>query len=114
MRYLLIVRAEELAPEDEPETPPGCDGWSENLEARGRLVAGGILRPGRNGTTVRVREGRMLRTDGPFTEAKEMVAGFNVIEAGSIEEAADIAARHPVSRIGAIEIRPIWESSGPA
>jgi hypothetical protein len=110
VKYLLIVRAEESALQDEPEVPAGCDGWSEELEERGKLLAGGILRPSRAGTTVRVREGRMLRTDGPYAEAKEVVAGFNLIEADSMDEAAEIAARHPVTRTGAIEIRPIWET----
>ena len=90
--------------------PPGCEGWSEDLERHGKLLAGGILRPSRLTATVHVREGRVLRTDGPFTEAKEMIAGFNLIECDSMDEAVEIAARHPVSRTGAIEIRPIWET----
>ncbi|MFZ0218336.1 MAG: YciI family protein [Candidatus Dormiibacterota bacterium] len=110
MKYLLIVRSEEPAPEAEPVSPAGCEGWSEDLEQRGKLLAGGILRPSRHGVTVQVREGRALRTDGPFTETKEMIAGFNLLECESMEEAAEIASRHPVARTGAIEIRAIWET----
>jgi hypothetical protein len=107
---MLLVRAEEPAPEAEPAMPPGCGGWSDELDARGMLVANAILRPSRTAATVRVRNGQTSRTDGPFAETKEMIAGFTLIECDSIDEAAEIAARHPVAQIGAIEIRPVWET----
>jgi len=57
---------------------------------------------------VRVRGGKKMVTDGPFTETKEAVGGFDLIECGSLEEAVEIAAAHPIAEFGTIEVRPIW------
>jgi hypothetical protein len=57
---------------------------------------------------VRVRAGKKMVTDGPFAETKEAVGGFDLIEADSLDEAVEIAARHPVAQIGTIEVRPLW------
>ena len=57
---------------------------------------------------VRVRDGKTLVTDGPFTETKEAVGGFDLLECGSLEEAVEIAATHPLAQMGAIEVRPLW------
>jgi hypothetical protein len=59
---------------------------------------------------VRVRDGKRLVTDGPFTETKESVGGFDLLECASLEEALDIAASHPLAAFGAIEVRPLWGS----
>jgi hypothetical protein len=57
-----------------------------------------------------VREGKAIVTDGPFTETKEAVGGFDVVECDSLDEAVEIAAAHPVARFGTIEVRPLWSS----
>jgi hypothetical protein len=57
---------------------------------------------------VRVRDGKTLVTDGPFTETKEAVGGFDIIEAGSLEQAVEIASGHPIAAFGTIEVRPFW------
>jgi hypothetical protein len=64
----------------------------------------------RRARSVRVRDGKRLVTDGPFSETKEAVGGFDLIEADSLEQAVEIAADHPVARIGTIEVRPLWGS----
>ena len=71
-------------------------------------ITGDQLAPPRRARSVRVREGRAIVTDGPFIESKEAVGGFDIIECGSLEEAVEIAARHPVARTGTIEVRPLW------
>jgi hypothetical protein len=58
--------------------------------------------------TVRKRNGKVLKTDGPFAETKEWIAGFDVIECASLDEAIEVAAKHPMARFGKIEIRPFW------
>ena len=69
-----------------------------------------VLAPPRRARTVRRRNGRMTVTDGPFAETKEAVGGFDLIEADSLEEAVEIASRHPVAESGTIEVRPLWGS----
>jgi hypothetical protein len=70
-------------------------------------LAGGPLRPASTATTVRVRDGQVLVSDGPFAETKEQIAGYDLLECDSLDEAVAIAARHPVSVIGSVEVRPV-------
>jgi len=67
------------------------------------------LRPGSDATTVRVREEEVLLSDGPFAETKEQIAGYGIIECENLDEAIEVASRHPVARFGSIEVRPLWE-----
>ena len=71
-------------------------------------MLGDQLAPPRRGRSVRVRDGKTMVTDGPFAETKEAIGGFDIIEAGSLEEAVEIAAGHLVAQIGTIEVRPFW------
>ena len=70
------------------------------------------LRPEATATTVRVRDGKTLTTDGPFAETREQLGGYYLIEAKNLDEATAIAARIPSARIGSIEVRPIWPLDG--
>ena len=118
MKYLLLVcwDAEQMNAMTEPEpgaAPPAEEEgfpWLDDLQARGRWVIGDQLTPPRRARSVRVRDGRRLVTDGPFSETKEAVGGFDLIEADSLEEAVEIAAGHPVAQVGTIEVRPLWGS----
>jgi hypothetical protein len=92
-------------PEDE-----ALRAWDAEMTSRGILVAGGVLRPGNQTTTVRVREGELLVTDGPFAETKEQIAGYVVLECASIDEAIEVSSRHPTAKIGTFELRPFQES----
>ncbi len=67
------------------------------------------LRPSRDATTVRVRNAEVLLADGPFAETKEQIAGFDIIECADLDQALDVAAKHPVARFGLIEVRPFWQ-----
>jgi hypothetical protein len=115
MKYLLLVCWDAKQMNAQAEPAPGSATaeeesfpWLDDLRARGRWIIGDQLAPPRRGRTVRVRDGRRLVTDGPFTETKEAVGGFDLIEADSLEEALEIAAAHPVAALGAIEVRRMW------
>jgi hypothetical protein len=116
MRYLLLVcwDAERMNAQSEPDpatTPEEGEEpfpWVDDLQARGIWVTGDQLAPPRRARTVRVRGGKTMVTDGPFVETKEAVGGFDLLECGSLEEAVEIAATHPLAQAGTIEVRPLW------
>jgi hypothetical protein len=91
-------------PEDEAEMAR----WVTTHAASGKRVFGERLRPVEDATTVRRRGGDLLVTDGPFAETREWIAGFDVLECDSLEEAVAIAAQHPGARFGQIEVRAAW------
>jgi hypothetical protein len=108
-RYLLLISADEdRAPDIVSE-----DGlrrfhdWLADLDRRGVLRAHEGLHPSRTATTVRVRDGEVLLTDGPFMETKDQIGGFVLIECADLDEAVEIAAGHPAARFGQVEIRPV-------
>lgn len=82
--------------------------WDADLERRGTLVFRRRLQPVEDATTVRVRGSTLLITDGPFTESKEWIAGFAILEVTDLDEAVTLAATHPMARFGAIEVRELW------
>src|SRR3954470_24143742 len=98
--------------EPDPASVPAEQGfpWLDELRAKSSWLIGDQLAPPRRARSVRVRDGKPIVTDGPFVETKEAVGGFDLIECGSLEEAVEIAARHPVARSGVIEVRPLWGS----
>lgn len=81
--------------------------YVESLQTSGRLIAAPPLKSATTASTVRVRHGKLSVTDGPSAETKEQIGGFFLVEAGSMEEAIDIASKWPSARIGTIEVRPI-------
>src|SRR3954469_7597101 len=105
---LVCWDAERMEAQDEPDRVelPEEDSfpWLEDLRARGIWVTGDRLGAPRRARSVRVRNGKARVTDGPFTETKEAVGGFDIIECGSLEEAVEIAAAHPVAETGTIEV----------
>ena len=109
MEYMLFI-ATDTDPDADKEDPPGStiEDWAEEGERRGIRKQGDRLRPPADATTVRVRKGERLVTDGPFTESKEWIAGFDIVDCADLDEAIDYASRHPMARHGRIEIRPFW------
>jgi hypothetical protein len=107
MRYMMFVATD---PEAEPFVPEedNIGEWVADVEARGLRVIGERLRPVEDATLVRVRGGELLITDGPFTESKELIAGFDVLDCRDLDEAIEVASRHPMARFGRIELRPMW------
>jgi hypothetical protein len=116
MKYLFLVcwDTERMNGQNEPEpgTVTGEEpfAWVDELRARGIWQGGDQLAPPRRARSVRVRGGKKMITDGPFAETKEAVGGFDLIECGSLEEAVEIAATHPMAEAGTIEVRPLWGS----
>jgi hypothetical protein len=107
MRYMLFICDDESRPQPAgigPETAA----WVEEMTHRAIRLSGERLRSVSDATTVRIRDGQTLITDGPFMETKEQIAGYDIIEAADLDEALEVAAKHPMSRVGAIEIRPFW------
>ncbi len=113
MQYLLLIYTAERG--DGPPTDAMLaesreyDTFTESLIAHGQFKGGQALHPTTAATTVQVRDGRTITTDGPYAETKEALGGFYVIEAGDLDEAIEAAARIPGARHGSIEIRPILE-----
>lgn len=107
MEYLLFIVADPAAPEYVPEED-NIEEWIADLERRGAARVGNRLRPTSDATTVTVRDGKTILTDGPFTETKEWIAGFDLIDVENLDEAIEIAAKHPMARFGRIEVRPVW------
>ena len=113
MRYLLLIytaEPSEAAPQDEMLAQSReYDAFTQWTIERGLFKAGEALHPTSAATTVKVRDGRTITTDGPYAETKEALGGFYLLEARDIDEAIDAAARIPGVRHGSIEIRPIFE-----
>ncbi len=118
MKYLLLVCVEE-PPVPAFETPEEIAAWDvegEDIkpwlsETRGRLFGSQVSKPA-NAATVRVRADEIVVSDGPYAETKEWMAGFDVIECADMDEAIQVAARHPVARFGMIEVRPFRPGTG--
>jgi hypothetical protein len=105
MEYLLLY-ATGTDPQPYDPAADNIAEWVADLIARDASEFGERLRPGEDATTVRVRDGRTLVTEGPFTEAKEWVGGFDIIDCADLDEAIDIASKHPAARTGTVEVRP--------
>jgi hypothetical protein len=110
-RYLLLVCVGEdvqLTPEESQRMGPATDQWIATAEKTDARLFGNQLEPVSVARTVRVRDGEVMVTDGPFAETKEQIAGFDILECRDLDVALDLAALHPVARIGAMEVRPLW------
>lgn len=111
MKYLCLVYSDENKLHSLPESPEDseCFAYAQSLAESGHMLAGQALAPVASATTVRVRQGQVQITDGPFAETKEQLAGFYMIEAQDLNEALRVAAGIPPARVGSIEVRPIRE-----
>jgi hypothetical protein len=112
MKYLMLVcvdPAVQLSPEEREAMRVDTDAWVAEMDARGVRLQGTPLRPVSEAVTVRVRDGQVHLSDGPFAVTAEQVGGFDLLECSDRDEAVEVASRHPVARIGAIEVRAFWE-----
>jgi hypothetical protein len=107
IRYMMFVATDPTA-EPFVAAEDNIEEWIADVTARGANVMGSRLRPVEDATTVRVRNGELIVSDGPFTESKEWIAGFDIIDARDLDEAIEIASKHPMARFGRIELRPFW------
>ena len=83
--------------------------YDEEIRRSGHYIVSNALQPARTARTLRVREGKVLVTDGPFAETREQLGGFFLVEARDLDEACEIASRFPPARLGIIEVRPVQE-----
>lgn len=110
MKYMLLIGSEGIpAPEVMTVLQRECPIWIAEMEARGVRLLGRELDLPTTAATVRVRDGETLVTDGPFTETKEFVAGFDLLECADLDEAIEVAAKHPCSWFNKVEVRPFMD-----
>jgi hypothetical protein len=112
MQYMCLIYDDETVwqtmPEDQRNGIMGeYMGFTASIRTSGNMVAGDALQPTSTATTVRVRNGETLTTDGPFAETKEQLGGYYLVEAGSLDEAIEWAAKIPGARHGSVEVRPV-------
>ncbi len=113
MQYLLMIYQNEaeyakLDPATGEKILGEYQTFTQSIIQSGTFKAGDRLQPTATATTVRVRDGKTLTTDGPFAETREQLGGYYLIEAKDLDAAIAVAARIPSARIGSIEVRPIW------
>lgn len=114
MKYMLLVYLDEnsLSEEERNHCYVESAELACDLSAQGKYISAGPLHPTITATSLRVRDGRRLVTDGPFAETREQLGGYYLIDANDLDEALKIAERIPVAKHGTIEIRPVLEISG--
>lgn len=108
MKYLMFVATDPDHTQADAEAAPAVESWFAEVSAQGAWLSGDRLRPVEDATTVRVRDGELLVTDGPFTESKEWIAGYDLLECADLDAAIEIAAKHPMAYTGRLELRPVW------
>jgi hypothetical protein len=114
MKYLCLIYDEEKKLASMPQTEGDAFmeeyfAFTEGIKQSGHYIGGEALQPVQTATTVRVRNGKISTTDGPFAETKEQLGGYYLIEARDLNDAIQVAAKIPSARIGTIEVRPIME-----
>jgi len=112
MKYMLLIYDDEQSwaalGKDETDAIMGeYFAFHDDVNKRGIFVAGDPLAPTSTATTVRVREGKSLTTDGPFAETKEQLGGYYLVDVANLDEALEVAAKIPSARTGSIEVRPV-------
>jgi hypothetical protein len=114
MKYMLLIYADEKAWKDNEREQCYAESLklTHDLNAAGQYLAASPLQPVATATSVRMREGRRLVTDGPFAETREQLGGYFLVEAKDLDEAIGIAAKIPGARKGTVEVRPVLELGG--
>ncbi|MGW0217782.1 YciI family protein [Micromonospora chokoriensis] len=105
MKYMMFV-CSDSEPDTDPTELPDIDKWVAENDSRGRRLTGDVLAPTSAATTVRVRNGELLVSEGPFAETAEVIVGFDLIECADLDEAIEVARTHPMAREGRLELRP--------
>ncbi len=114
MKYMLLVYLDEkaLSPAEREECYRDSGQLARELHSGGQYLGASPLEPTALATSLRVRDGKRLVTDGPFAETREQLGGYYLVEAADLDAAIGIASRIPVARLGTIEIRPVLEIPG--
>ncbi|MGH3302660.1 MAG: YciI family protein [Streptosporangiaceae bacterium] len=103
----MMFACTDTEPDSDTSNVPDIDDWVAENDAVGRRLQGLVLAAVSSATTVRVRDGQVLLSDGPFAETKEVIVGFDLLECADLDEAIEVARTHPMARSGRIEIRPL-------
>ncbi|WP_327085368.1 YciI family protein [Nonomuraea sp. NBC_01738] len=111
MKYMMFV-CSDTEPDTDTAPYPDIDVWVAENDAKGRRVVGDAFAPVTSATTVRVRDGELLVSDGPFAETKEVIVGFDLLECADLDEAIEVARSHPMARSGRLELRPLAGEDG--
>ncbi|MCU1489172.1 MAG: hypothetical protein JWM85_577 [Acidimicrobiaceae bacterium] len=112
MRYMLMICDDESDSRGPHELvrDPAHVAWIDYLDRRGITLLDGVrLRPSADATKVQSRNGQTLISDGPFVETKEQIGGFALVECAHLDDAIEVAARHPFAAHGVVEVRPVWD-----
>ena len=113
MKYVMFVVGDPDYTEEDEAAAPDLEDWFAYVRGKGAYLSGVRLQPTEDATTVKVRGGELLVTDGPFTESKEWIAGFAMLECADLDEAIEIASRNPMAFHGRLELRPVHSMGGP-
>ncbi|MEV0805280.1 YciI family protein [Micromonospora sp. NPDC050200] len=105
MKFMMFV-CTDTEPDADPTAAPDIEQWVAERDARGQRLDGCVLVPPSAATTVRVRGGELLVSDGPFAETKEVIVGFDILECADLDEAVEVARAHPMAYAGRVELRP--------
>ena len=113
MQYIMMIYENEanwngLSQEQQAGMIKEYTTFSETAKNSGQLRASSRLQPVRSATTVRVRNGKVQSTDGPFAETREQLGGFYIVEAANLDDVLQLAAKIPAARTGSVEVRPLW------
>jgi len=109
MQYMLMIcHDDSFTPEENLNGE--TTGWVQEMEGRGVRTSGDRLRPAGEAKTIRVRHGGVRLAHGPFARTEEQIAGYDLIECADMDEAIEVATKHPMAKLGAIEVRQVWKS----
>ena len=113
MKYMLMFWVDESADstaDDDAAMMTAVKSWVDEMSGRGVRLSGGPLRSAAEARIVRVADGEVLVSDGPFAETKEQIGGYDVIECTDLDTAIRVAAGHPLARTAKVEVRPYWDA----
>ena len=113
MKYMLFIYpdpAVTLSADERAGIPAAVGAWVAEMEERRVRLLGEVLQPLSEGATVEVREGKVSVRQGPLADAERQISGFNILECADLDEALEVAAKHPVASFGTLELRPFAES----
>lgn len=119
MKYMLLIYGEEgawskFSEAEQQSIMQNYRQFTEEIKASGHYVTGSQLHDASSATSVRIRDGKQLATDGPFAETREQLGGYYLVEAANLDEAIGLAARIPSAKFGTVEVRPLFEMAAPA
>jgi hypothetical protein len=113
VKYMLMFWVDESAEvtaDEDAGMMIAVKAWVEDMTGRGVVVSGGALDSVSQARIVRVRDGELLVSDGPFAETKEQIGGYDVVECADLSAAVELAAGHPLARAATVEVRPFWDA----